>query len=182
MNIQDFKSDFDKALEFLHQDVSGLRTGRASAAMVESIMVEAYGAHQPIKAVASIIIQDAKTIVLEPWDKSILANVEKGVRDSGLGMNPVNDGRMIRLNLPELTSERRQELIKILHQKLEAARIAIRKVREDARGLIITEEESGGMGEDEKFKLLEELDEIVKEQNEKIKTLGEKKETEINTI
>ena len=182
MNISDFKSDFNKALDFLHQDVSGLRTGRASSVMVESIIVEAYGSHQPVKAVASIIIQDAKTIVLEPWDKSILANVEKGVRDSGLGFNPVNDGRMIRLNLPELTSERRQELIKVLHQKLESARIAIRKVREDARGLIIVEEESGGMGEDQKFKLLEELDETVKEYNEKIKEMGDKKEEEINAI
>lgn len=182
MLITEFKGDFDKVLEFLKSDIAGLRTGRASAAMVEGIMVDAYGSHQPLKAVASIVIQDAKTLVLEPWDKSILANVEKGIRDSGLGINPQNDGRIIRLALPELTTERRTELTKVLHQKLENARISARKVREEVREMVMSEEKEGNIGEDEKFKLLDDLDKMVKDYNEKIKEIGEKKEEEINTV
>jgi ribosome recycling factor len=182
MNIQDFKPDFKNAIEFLKNDISQLRTGRASAAMVDSVTVEAYGSRQPLKAVGTIMASDAKTITVEPWDKSLLAAVEKGIRDSGLGINPVNDGKLIRLSLPELTSERRQELIKILHQKLEAARISIRKIREDAREMIQEEEKSGGIAEDEKFRLQEELDKIVKEYNEEIKKVGDAKEKEITAV
>lgn len=182
MNINEFKSDFDKTIEFLKNDIAGLRTGRASTAMVEDISVEAYGSRQPIKAVASISISDPKTLAVEPWDKSLLAAVEKGIRGSGLGINPVNDGRIIRLTLPELTTERRAELIKILHQKLEQARIATRKVREDVRSLIGAEEKGGSIGEDEKFRLQEDLEKIVKDHNEKIKTIGEQKEKEINSV
>ena len=182
MFISDFKGDFDKVIEYLKTDIAGLRTGRANSAMVESIMVEAYGTHQGLKAVASIMIQDAKTIILEPWDKSILANVEKGIRDSGLGINPQNDGRIIRLALPELTSERRTELAKVLHTKLEAARISIRKVREEVRELVMAEEKDSNIGEDEKFKLLDDVDKMVKDYNEKIKEVGEQKEEEINTV
>ena len=182
MNINDFKGDFVKVVDFLKQDISGLRTGRASSAMVEGIMVEAYGTHQPLKAVASIVVQDAKTLVLEPWDKTILAAVEKGIRDSGLGINPQNDGRIIRLAMPELTTERRAELTKVLHQKLEGARVSVRKVREEVREMVIMEEKDGSIGEDEKFKLLDDLEKLVKEYNDQIKLIGEKKEEEIHTV
>jgi ribosome recycling factor len=121
-------------------------------------------------------------LVLEPWDKSLLGAVEKGVRDSGLGINPVNDGKIIRLSLPELTSERRQELVKILHQKLEQARVSLRKVREDIRELIATEEKNKAIGEDEKFRLQEDLEKMVKDFNEEIKKVGEQKEAEITTV
>ena len=104
MNINDFKSDFDSAITFFKEDISGLRTGRASAAIVEDIMVEAYGTHQTLKSLASINIPDAKTVNIDPWDKSILAAVEKAIRDSGLGLSPVNTGSQIRLSMPELTS------------------------------------------------------------------------------
>lgn len=182
MHISDFKGNFDKAIEFFKEDISGLRTGRASAAIVEDIMVEAYGTHQTLKSLASINIPDAKTVNIDPWDKSILAAVEKSVRDSGLGLNPVNTGSQIRIFLPELTSERRNELIKILHQKEEAARIAIRKVREEVKEMIKSGEDSGEVGEDEKYRLEEDLDKMVKEYNDKVKEITDKKEGEINTI
>ena len=182
MNINDHKPEFNKAIEFLKQDITGLRTGRASTAMVEDIHVEAYGTRQPLKAVASISIADPKTLNVDPWDKSLLSAVEKGIRDSGLGINPVNDGRLIRLVLPELTVERRAELTKILHQKLENARISIRQIREDVRSLINEGEKDGSVTEDEKFRLQEELDKLVKDYNEEIKQIGEKKELEINSV
>lgn len=182
MNINDFKGDFDKVLEFLNKDITGLRTGRASVAMVEDISVESYGTYQPLKAVASISVADAKTLNIEPWDKSILGAVEKGIRDSGIGVSPVNDGRLIRVILPDLTTDRRRELTKVLHEKLENARVSSRKVRQEVRELVEAEEESKSISEDEKFKLYEDLEKMVKDYNEKIKEIGEKKESEINTI
>jgi len=150
--------------------------------MVEGISVEAYGTRQPLKAVASISVADPKTLNIEPWDKSLLAAVEKGLRESNLGINPVNDGRLIRLCLPELTVERRTELAKVLHQKLEAARVAVRKTREDARALITQSEKDKEVAEDEKFRLFDELEKMVKDFNDQIKTIGEKKEEEISTV
>jgi ribosome recycling factor len=182
MNITEYKTEFNKVIDFLKNDITGLRTGRASTAMVEDISIEAYGTRQPLKAVASISVADPKTLNVEPWDKGLLGAVEKGIRDSGLGINPVNDGRLIRLILPELTVERRTELAKILHTKLENARISIRGVREDARNIIVESEKDGSIGEDEKYRMQEDLDKMVKEYNEQIKDIGESKETEINTI
>ena len=182
MNLNDFKADFEKSVEFFKNDIAGLRTSRASVAMVEDISVEAYGTRQPIKAVASISIADPKTLSIEPWDKSIMQAVEKGIRESSLGINPVNDGRLIRIILPELTTERRTELTKILHQKAEAGRVSLRKVRQEVRDMIAEEEKGGGLGEDDKFRLQEDLDKIVKEFEDKVKDITEKKEKEINVI
>src|SRR3989344_7697839 len=147
MQITDFKSDFDSAISFFKDDISGLRTGRASAAIVEDIMVEAYGTHQTLKSLASINIPDAKTVNIDPWDKGVLAAIEKAVRDCGLGLSPVNTGSQVRIFLPELTSERRNELIKILHQKEETARIAIRKVREEIKEMIKEAEDTNEVTE-----------------------------------
>lgn len=182
MNISEHKKDFTEAVTFLKDDLSQLRTGRASVAMVDAITVEAYGSRQPLKAVGTINVADAKTITVEPWDKSLLGAIEKGIRDSGLGINPVNDGRLIRLSLPELTSERRQELIKVLHQKLENARISVRKVREEARAKIMAAEKNKSIGEDERYRLQEELEKMVREHNDEIQKIGEGKEKEITTV
>lgn len=176
------KEEFVKAIEFLKSDVASLRTGRATPALVEDVSVEAYGVRQPLKHVASISVADAKTLNIVPWDKGLMKAVEDGIRASQLGINPVNDGKVIRLPLPDLTTERRQELIKVLHQKLENAKISIRKIREEIKTVVERAEEDKEVGEDEKFKQLDELEKIVKEFNEKIKQVGEEKEKEINTI
>lgn len=180
--IQTNKSEFDSAIEFLKKDISSLRTGRATPALVEDIMIEAYGSYQPVKAVASISVADARTLNIEPWDKSLMQAVETGIRNSSLGISPVNDGKLIRLPLPMLTTERRGELIKVLHQKLEGAKIALRKIREDVRSIIDLAEEDKDISEDEKFNLQEELEKMVKEYNEKVKVIGEEKEKEITTM
>lgn len=179
MNIADSKKEFTQAIDFLKSDIAQLRTGRASTAMVEDIHVEAYGSRQPLKAVGTIMVADAKTVTIEPWDKSLLQAIEKGVRDSSLGINPVNDGKLIRLSLPELTSERRVELVKVLNQKLENARISIRKVREEVREKIATEEKAKTISEDEKYRLQDELEKLVKGYVEEVAKVGEVKEKEI---
>jgi ribosome recycling factor len=182
MNLNTFKNDFDKVIEFLKTDITGLRTGRANTALVENILVEAYGSKQQLKAMASISVADSKTLNIEPWDKGLLAAVEKGIRDSGMGVNPVNDGRLIRVCLPELTVERRAELVKVLHQKLENARISVKKIREEIKGQILEEEKEKTISEDERYHLQEQLDEMVKKYNEDIKNIGENKEAEITNV
>ncbi len=182
MEIQTKKQDFNKTIDFLRKDISALRTGRATTALVEDLVVDSYGSKQPLKAVGNISVPDPKTVIVEPWDKSQLQNIETAVKNSSLGINPVNNGTQIIIAMPELTSERRQELIKVLHQKLENAKISIRKVREEVRDEIDKAEKDKDIGEDEKYKLQEELDKITKEYNDKIKVIGEDKEKEINTV
>lgn len=182
MDLSSHSEQFEKAIEHLRVEASGLRTGRATPALVEDVMVEAYGTKQQLKALASISVADAKTINVQPWDKSVLADIEAGIRNSSLGFNPVNDGELIRIILPELTSERRAELIKVLHTKLEQARITIRRVREEVRGEIDKAAKNKEIGEDEKYKYQDDLEKIVKEYNEQIKKIGEEKEKEINTV
>lgn len=176
------KEEFEKAIDFLTSDISSLRTGRATPALVEDISVEAYGVKQQLKAVASISVADAKTLTVDPWDKGLINDVDKAIRDANMGYNPVNDGKIIRIPLPELSTERRAELIKVLHGKLENARIAVRKIREDWKKKIEVAAKDKAIAEDEKFTLEADLDKMVKEYNERVKEIGENKEKEINTV
>lgn len=183
MNIvEQHKGQFSKAIEHLKSEIASLRTGRATPAIVEDIAVEAYGTKQALKGLASISVLDAKTLQIEPWDKSVLADIETAIRNSQLGINPVNDGKVIRLPLPDLTQERRQELIKVLHTKLEQARIAIRQIREDVKKSIDQAEKAKEIAEDQRFSLGDELDKMVKEYNDEIKKIGEEKEKEVTTV
>jgi len=181
-SVESYKGDFDKAIDFLIQDMTALRTGRATPALVEDVSVEAYGTKQPLKSVASISVADAKTINVDPWDKTLIGDIERAIQNSSLGINPINDGKLIRLPLPELTQERRAELIKVLHGKLENARIAVRKIREDVKKSIENAEKNKEISEDERFGANDDLDAMVKECNERIKTLGEEKEADITKI
>ncbi len=122
----------EKALEHLADELNSLRTGRASTGLVDTIVVEYYGAHQPLKAMASIHTPDAKTIAITPWDKAALPVIEKALREAqSLGLNPMNDGHTIRLNIPPLTEDRRRDIVKSLGGKVEECRIALRNIRHD---------------------------------------------------
>ncbi len=170
---------FDKVIEHLVHDISSLRTGRATPAIVEDLKVEAYGTMQELKAVASISVSDAKTITVQPWDKGVLQAIETAVRNSDLGLSPVNDGVVIRLSMPDLNTERRNELVKVLSKKLEEARIAVRKTREEIRNKIDKAEKAKEIPEDEKYGLQDDLEIMVKDYNDRIRQIGEEKEAEI---
>jgi ribosome recycling factor len=176
------KGDLEKALEHFKEELSQLRTGRASTSLVDSLMVDYYGSKSPIKQVASITTPDPKTIMIAPWDKDNLVNIEKAVRESQLNLNPMNDGQVIRINIPPLNEERRKELVKVLNQKTEEARVSIRKNREDVWGKIQEMEENGDIGEDDKFSGKEKLQKLIDEYNDKIEEIRGKKEQEIMTI
>jgi ribosome recycling factor len=151
--IEERRSEFEHVLEFLKSELNGLRTGRANAAIVEDLPVEAYGGTMAVKGVASILVPDAKTIMIEPWDKTLTKEIEKGIRDAGIGVNPVVDGTRVRLTLPPLTEEGRKELVKIVGKKAEEARIGIRGVREDLKEAILKMEKDKEISEDERFRL-----------------------------
>ncbi len=177
MNKTDLNQKYQSTIDFLIKDLSTIRTGRASSGMVEEIPVEAYGSMMQIKALANISIPEARQIMIDPWDKSIIKNIEKGIASANLGFNPINDGKVIRINLPEMTEDTRKELVKVVGQKCENARIEIRKIREDFKNEIKEEKD-----EDIKNENLDDLDKITKDFNDKIEDIRKNKEEDIMTI
>ena len=176
------KPVFESVIDHLHKELGGLRTGRATPTLVEDISVSAYDAMMEIKGLASIQVQDAKTLIIDPWDKSLLKNIEKGIRDAGVGLSPVVDGTVIRIVMPAMTEENRKSMVKKMKEFLEDTRIALRQVREEARDAAGKMEKEKQISEDEKFKLLDEIDKMTKEFNDQIDGIGEKKEEEIMTV
>ena len=180
--IEDFRSEFEQVILFFKSELGSLRTGRANAAMVEDIPVEAYGSMMSVKGVGSILIPDAKTIIVEPWDKSLTKEIEKAIRQASIGVNPVVDGSRVRLTLAPLTEEGRKELVKIVNKKAEEAHIGIRGVREEAKTEIGRMEKEKEISEDERFRLQEALEATVKIWNDKVRQLSAEKEQEIMMI
>ncbi len=180
--IDNHKEEFNKVIEHFKLEIGTLKTGRANPAMLDMVRVEAYGAMSPINQVASVTVQDARSLVIQPWDKSVLKDLEKAIVEANLNVSPVNDGERIRLNLPALTEETRKEVVKLLNQKAEETKIAIRLERDKIKEEIIEAEKNKEFGEDEKFGQLEALDKKVGEFNDKIKELVDKKEEEIMTV
>lgn len=182
ITLDSYKNDLNKVFEHFKEELSHLRTGRANPAILDNVVVEAYGANMPLKGVASITIADPRTITVEPWDKNLLKEVEKAIASANLGLNPINDGKLIRLVMPPMTEEFRRELAKIIGQKLEQARVVLRQLRDRIRDEIFAAEENKEMGEDQRFQLQEKLEKLMKEYNDKLKLMAEEKEKEIMTI
>ena len=176
------KPSFEGVIDHLHQELNQMRTGRATPALVEGLQVEAYGSVMEMKGVGSISVLDAKTLVIEPWDKGLLKAIEKSIHESSLGINPVVDSKVVRLSMPMMTEENRKALVKVMKEKIEEAKVSARGVREKVRNEIMEAEKGGELSEDEKFKLLEELDKMTKEYTDKVEDLGKQKEEEIMTV
>jgi len=173
------KSEFDDAVEFYKKDILSIRTGRANASMVEDIQVEAYGQMMRIQEIASVSIPEARTIVIQPWDKAMVEPISGAIRKSDLGLQPIVDGQLVRLNIPPLTEERRKEFVKLLKKKSEEARIQIRQVREKAIREVEALEKAGDISEDEKFKGKEDIQKLVDSTNSLVLEIESKKESEI---
>lgn len=173
---------FDKAIDHLKQELSSLRIGRASAGLVENIQVDSYGAKMPLTHVASITIPDPKTIAIQPWDKSTLGAIEKAIQVSNIGLTPNNDGTVIRLNIPPMTEERRKEMVKVVGQLAETARIAVRNVREEILKALKRQEDDGKITKDDAAGEKKKLQEQVDKYNAAIKDIAAAKEKEIMTI
>lgn len=176
------KGELEKIVDFFKKDLGSLRIGRAAPSLVENIMAEAYNVPTPIIHLASITVQDPKNIVIQPWDKNNLKAIEKALQQADLGASISIQGEIIRVSISAMTEETRKEVIKRLHQKAEEAKVSLRGRREKIKEDIIEQEKNKAMAEDEKFKLLEELDEVVKNYNEKIRAAVAQKEEEIMTF
>lgn len=176
------ESEMAKAIEHFKGELASLRTGRASAGLVENLMADFYGVPTPLMHMAQISIPEPRMIAIQPFDKNSLKDIEKAIQTSNLGINPVNDGTYIRVTIPQMTEERRKELVKIVSQMAEKARVSIRNVREEIWKEIQKMEKDGGMSEDDKISGKEDLQKMVDKYNEQVKQIAEAKEKEVTTI
>jgi ribosome recycling factor len=180
--INQHKEQFEKVMEHFHHELSSVRTGRANPALLSTVMVESYGAKVPLNQVANITVGDAKTLIISPWDKSQLGAIEKGIQVANLGFNPSNDGSVIRISLPPLTEERRKEMVRLVGQIEEQARIGIRKVREEIIKAVKQSEAQGHSTKDDVAHAQKQIQVIVDKYNDQIKEICKSKETELMTV
>jgi len=171
-----------KAVEALNNELSSIRTGRASPALVEHIKIEYQGILTPLIQLASISVPEPKTIVIKPWDRSIINNVDKAILKSDLGLNPTNDGTNIRIAIPPLTEERRKDLIKIVHKRLEESRIHIRNIRRDTVDELKQHEKNKDISQDQNIKATDQLQKLTESYINTINKIGKDKEEEIIEI
>lgn len=180
--VDTHRPQFDEALDHLKKELRNLRTGRARASLVEEIPVDVYGSRMDMKSVASISTPDAKTIQIEPWDKNVAKDIEKALIAANLGMAPNVAGAVIRLVMPSMTEENRKAFAKQVRERAEEARIRVRNVREEIREKIHAQEQDKTIGEDEKFRLQEQLDKVAADMNAQIEKVAGEKEQEVMTI
>ena len=178
-NFTNFKNELKKIEEFLSKEYSQLSSGRASPMVLDGVSVESYGSYQPIKNVASINIEDPKTLRIAPWDKNQIKAIEKAILVADLGLSVATDEAGIRVIFPQLTTETRQKLVKVLKEKLEESRITVRRERGDTWDEIQQLEKDGKMNEDEKIRAKDELQKVIDEVNRNLEIIFEKKEKEV---
>lgn len=172
----------EKAVEVAKEDFAAIRTGRATAGMFNKILVDYYGAPTPLQQLASFQTPEARTVLITPFDKSSMNAIEKALRDSDLGVNPSNDGNMIRCVLPQLTEERRKEYIRMAHRKGEDAKISIRNIRRTAKDQIESAVKDGDVGEDEGARSEKELEALTKKHVDVVDALLKGKESELSEV
>jgi ribosome recycling factor len=173
----------DKALQHFEADLTSLRTGRATTGMVENITVEQYGQMTPLKAVATINTPDAQTIAINPWDKNLVAAIEKTLRETpSLGLNPSSDGNVVRLNVPPMNEERRREIVKELGAKAEQAQIALRQIRHDVLNEVKKLEKAGNATQDDAKYAETELNKLIETYKRRIDEITAAKQTDIMTV
>ena len=182
INKDDLIKRMDGAISSFNSDLTGLRTGRASTNMVDGIMIDAYGQKMPIDQLGSISVPEARMISIQVWDKGLVIAVEKAIHESGLGLNPQVDGELIRIPIPELNEERREELSKIAGKYAEQSRIAIRNVRRDGMDEIKKIEKDGTVGKDRAIDLSNEVQELTDDYIKKIDEMLSQKENEIRQV
>lgn len=178
-NIKNAQAEFKTAEDWLIQEYSQIHTGRATPLVLDSVVAEVYGIMQPLRNIASISIEDPKTLRIAPWDKSAVKPIEKALMESNLGLGVVSDSDGVRLTFPPLTTERRQQTVKILGSLHEDARIRIRKIREDQMKELEKDAKENGMGEDDKRRQSTEIQKAVDAANANLESIFKKKETEV---
>ncbi len=177
--LNEYSRRMDGALEALRKEFGGLRTGRASASLLEPVQVSAYGNNMPLNQVGTVNVPEPRMITVQVWDRGLVGAVEKAIRDAGLGLNPASDGNTVRVPIPELSQDRRQELSKIAHKYAEQARVAVRNVRRDGMDFLKKQEKDGKITEDEHRVLSDQMQKLTDEHVKKVDDALAGKEKEI---
>ena len=177
--IADAEERMTKAIEALRRELATIRTGRANPALVEHIRVDYFGTPTPLKQLASVMVPEARLLTIQPWDKGSLGAIEKAIQKSDLGLNPSSDGAVIRLIIPQLTEDRRKELVRMVHKKVEDGRVAIRNIRRDAHEMLRDFRHEKEISEDQEFNAQEDLQKVTDRFIADADKLGEEKEKEL---
>jgi ribosome recycling factor len=180
--MADIRKRMDGAIEVLRKEFSGLRTGRASASLLEPVTVPAYGSDVPLNQVGTVSVPEPRLLSVQVWDKGLVKAVEKAIRNSGLGLNPSSDGTLVRIPVPELSEERRGELAKVASRYAEQARVAVRNVRRDAMEQLKRLEKDGELSQDEQHKVADQVQQLTDQEIKRINDLLAAKEAEIMTV
>ena len=181
-DAQDYKKKMNGSINALKDNYIGLRTSRASTSLLDSIVVDAYGSKMPINQVASLSTPEARLIAVQVWDQGLVLSVEKSIRESDLGLNPQTEGNLIRLPIPELSQERRQEIVKIASRYSEQSKVAIRNIRRDAIENVRKLEKDGNIGKDERFNYENEIQDLTDEYVNEVEKLFNSKQSDILNI
>lgn len=182
LDLDDLKRRMKGAVNSLKQDLAGLRTGRASSSMLDPITVDVYGSHMPLNQVATISVPESRLISVQVWDRSVAGAVEKAIRESSLGLNPVVEGQLMRIPIPELNEERRQELVRVAHKYAEQAKVAVRHVRRDGMEEVKLLEKEGGIGQDDSRTYSDQVQKLTDETVAEIDQVLHQKEQEIMQV
>lgn len=180
--LRDAEERMKKTVEAFRKELASMRAGRANPALLEKVMVPYYGVPTPVNQLATIAVPEPRLMIIQPWDKTQISNIEKAIMKSDLGVMPTSDGNVIRLTIPQLTQERRQEIVKTMRKKAEEERVAIRNHRRDAKEMIEELEESGEVSEDESRRTLEELQKLTDKYIKELDLVLEAKEKEIMEV
>jgi len=180
--IAEIGKRMDGALEALRKELTGLRTGRASANLLDPVMVEAYGSTMPLNQVGTVSAPEARLITVTVWDKGMVKAVDRGIREAGLGLNPQTEGNLIRIPLPEMTEDRRKDLVKVAHKYAEQTKVAVRNVRRDGMEKLKKAEKNGDISEDEQRRMSEEIQQMTDKHIAKVDETLAAKEKEIRQV
>lgn len=182
MKLTELKENMQKTIESTQRSLNTIRTGRANTALLDRVMVDYYGSETPLKSLANISTPDATTITIQPYDRGSMAQIEKAIAMSDIGLTPNNDGQLIRLNIPPLTSERRQELVKLAAKMAEEGKVALRNIRRDAIDDVRKQEKNSEISEDESRDLQDQVQQVTDQFTAKIDEILAKKEKDITTV
>jgi ribosome recycling factor len=180
--LSELKSKAEKSLEALRKEMGRVRTGRASLAILDGVRVNYYGAPTPLAQVASLSVPDARTILIQPWDSKVLGEIEKAIQKSDLGLTPLNDAKVVRINIPPLTEERRKELVKVIKRMEEECKVALRNLRREANEQLKTAKKDKQISEDDQFKSQDEVQKLIDKLIQKAEEIVKAKEKEVLEI
>lgn len=180
--LADGESRMGKAIDALQRDLGSVRTGRASPTLVERITVDYYGAPTPLNQMANISVPESRLIVIQPWDKSVIGAIDKAIQKSELGLNPTNDGQVIRIAIPALTEERRKQLVKVVHGHVEEGKVAIRNIRRDAMANVRDLMNEGMISADDEHRAEGQIDALTKRFVDEVDRIGKAKEQDVLVV